>query len=578
MAERVLTIEMGYSLTKVCEIEKNGKSPKVYNSFVIPTPEGMLRDGLVENNSEFINLFLRNMTVRKIKTRKVIFSITSSKIATREAVVPYVPEKKLGEIVRANLSEYFPVDLSQYLFSHSILSLVKNEASQAQEEDDLLLDDKPKKQKDKNKGANKPSGYKLLLLAAPKQLIQSYELFAKNIGLEIDSIDYNGNSVFQAAKDECKNGVQLIVKVDERSSLLMVLDNGIISLNRTIPYGIDEAISTLQMCREMGEVRNYENALELVRKKSVVLSSFSEGASFGPDTLPFDNERKSITERLRPLVGGIVRVIDFYNANHSQTPVEKIFLTGVGADFVGLNTLLGKEAGLSVQNLTRIAGMDTSKIFKDSTGEYVACVGAAISPLSFYADHTETANKKMNRDVDTGKLAAVTLVLCVIGAIALAAYAILPYMEEVDHKKEYENTIEKLQPAYDDYQAYMLAQSDVEYVKSLESATHNRNDELNAIIDVLEKEMPKSMILNSLTADEYSVQLDISVSTKDEAAYVVNQFKNMEYFNRLGISSIDEVTSPAGEVMYNFLLELEYSPEDEETETETEAEAEEVAE
>ena len=59
MAERVLSIEVGYSLTKVCEVEAAGKAPKIFNSFVIPTPEGMVRDGAVDVNDEFVNQFLR---------------------------------------------------------------------------------------------------------------------------------------------------------------------------------------------------------------------------------------------------------------------------------------------------------------------------------------------------------------------------------------------------------------------------------------------------------------------------------------------------------------------------------------
>ena len=56
MAERVLSIEMGSSLTKVIETELGSKSPKIYNSFVVTTPEGMLKDGIVDADDEFVNM------------------------------------------------------------------------------------------------------------------------------------------------------------------------------------------------------------------------------------------------------------------------------------------------------------------------------------------------------------------------------------------------------------------------------------------------------------------------------------------------------------------------------------------
>ena len=95
MAERVLSIEVGHSLTKVCEVENAGKTPKIFNSFVIPTPDGMVRDGAVDVNDEFVNQFLRMMTVKKIKTKKAIFTVSSNKIATREAVLPYLKDKNI---------------------------------------------------------------------------------------------------------------------------------------------------------------------------------------------------------------------------------------------------------------------------------------------------------------------------------------------------------------------------------------------------------------------------------------------------------------------------------------------------
>ena len=57
MADKVLSIEVGYSITKVCEIERGSKAPKILNSFVLDTPEGMLRDGVIEQNDSFVNSF-----------------------------------------------------------------------------------------------------------------------------------------------------------------------------------------------------------------------------------------------------------------------------------------------------------------------------------------------------------------------------------------------------------------------------------------------------------------------------------------------------------------------------------------
>lgn len=594
MAERVLSVEMGYSLTKVCEIEANGKSPKIFNSFVIATPDGMLRDGAVEINDEFTNQFLRMMTVKHIKTRKAIFTIASSKIATREAVIPYVKENKITDVVRANLSDYFPIDSSQYMFSHSILSIehepvemttpeIEQKDGEAEETDNKKV--KPVKV---TKNVGKPTGYKLLLLAAPKQLIQSYDRLAKAIGLEVASIDYNGNSIYQAAKEECKDGVQLIIKVDERSSLLMVLEDGITSLNRTIPYGIDEAIATLQQCKEFGDTSQYQKALEVARRKTVILSSFDDNNS---GVVDLDNEtkeealraeKKVVTESLRPLVGGILRVIDYYNSNHSARPIDKMFVTGIGADFSGLSALLTHESGLKIKNLTHLAGIDIEKVFKEVTyGEYVTCIGASIAPLSFYGDHAE--DKKGGSkggslgNVDTTVAAIVVCGAGVLAAIIMLAVILVPYFKEKKLHDGYEKTIEELQPAYDVYLQYKTEEANADYLDKIDKTTMNRNSELISFFESLESGMPQSFCLTNLTANEESITMEATVATKAEVAVVLDKIKANESFASTDILSATLDENEAGEIMYTFTVEITYAPLFEEETTEA-APAETVAE
>ena len=44
-AQRVLSIEIGYSMTQVCEMDYQSKRPKVYGVFSMKTPEGVIQDG-----------------------------------------------------------------------------------------------------------------------------------------------------------------------------------------------------------------------------------------------------------------------------------------------------------------------------------------------------------------------------------------------------------------------------------------------------------------------------------------------------------------------------------------------------
>ena len=107
MAGKVLSIEVGYSFTKVCELDYQSKKPKIYNSFVLPTPDDILADGMLTVDEGFVAAFKEKLAEKKIKTKTAVFTISSSKIATREVKIPchrgsnsYVPRARGKPIFR----------------------------------------------------------------------------------------------------------------------------------------------------------------------------------------------------------------------------------------------------------------------------------------------------------------------------------------------------------------------------------------------------------------------------------------------------------------------------------------------
>lgn len=596
MAERVLSVEIGQVLTKVCEIERGGKAPKILNSFVFETPENMIGDAGVILNEQFVTEFKQLSAEKGMKSKKVIFTVVSSRIATREAVIPYVKENRIQDIVRANLSEYFPVNPALYLFSHSIIGVVRDAAAPAPVQgnpanqnpdvaadngaDDDTSDKKAKKVKAPKISLGKPTGYKLSLLAAPRQLINSYEKLATTLGLEVVAIDYNGNSIFQAAKEECKEGVQMIVKIDAGGSFIMVLEDGMISLNRSIPYGISDGVESLARTTEFGKFDSFVQALDFARKKTVILNSFSN--SIPDDSAAMSNshqERITVTNSLRTLVGGILRVIDYYNSNHSQRPIEKGYITGIGADFSGLSTLMSNELNMNIKNLTHLAGIDIDKVFKEVTyGEYVSLIGASIAPVNFYPDHDEGKSGKAatkSSGINSTFIAVVLFAAGVLAAVIGSIFVYMPNKAEKDKKKSYERTISDLQPSYDKYIVYMNSKTNYEYMKLIDRQTKNRNDDIVTLINTLEEKMPYTFCLNSIVGDTEKITLDATVSSKAETAFVVSELKKIDCFVSVDLSSVSYIENELGEILYGFTVDLYYAPIEYEVDEENEEDVEE---
>ena len=524
---------------------------------MLPTPSGVLADGMLTVDDDFVAAFKAKLAELKIKTKGAVFTISSSKIATREVRVPYCKENRIGDLVRSNLQDYFPIDVSQYMVAHSILE-VEGVANGTDETG-------------AKKASGTPTGYKLLLLAVPSQIINSYRLFAGALGLEVKEIDYNGNSIYQVAKEECAQGTQMIVKIDERSSLLLVIKDGAIVLNRTIPYGIDETVATLTETSAWGEVLDYEDALALATHNICILPSFQrpeinkdETAVPGADTAEVLRDKMAVTSSLMALVGGISKVVDYYNSRNTEALIEDMFITGVGADVVGISKLLSNELGLIAQGLTHVSG---EKALQEGTfGEYAACIGAAMAPVHFSSEQEEEkAGGKGKGNMDSMHIALLACAGCILIGVVLVISSLIPYFSAKNKQKEYNAIIENLEPVYEVYVQYQTLMSKAEQLKALDKETVNRNKDIVAFVESLEAKMPTSFVLNDLAATAENITMNVSVDTKEEAAAVLNELRKMEMFIYVDTTALSQVVTEVGETQYTFAVEMLYAPIVEET-------------
>lgn len=144
MAKKVISIEIGSRRIKLCEMDYKVAKPKVYKAVMLDTPQGSIEDGYIVDHQSLGNIIRRALAENAIKTKDVIFSINSTKIANREVVIPFVKDTLIQGIVESGAQDYFPVNVDEYTFTYKILEKIKN---------------------------GEEKGIKLLLLAAPDQIV-----------------------------------------------------------------------------------------------------------------------------------------------------------------------------------------------------------------------------------------------------------------------------------------------------------------------------------------------------------------------------------------------------------------------
>lgn len=118
MAKKVVVVRVGSRTTHIVHMDNAMNNPTIYGCVRIPTPEHAFVDGMISDVVEVARRIKTACQEKGIHTKDVIFTIASSKIASRETTIPVVNKTKISQLVMSQVSDLFPVDSDSYIFSY----------------------------------------------------------------------------------------------------------------------------------------------------------------------------------------------------------------------------------------------------------------------------------------------------------------------------------------------------------------------------------------------------------------------------------------------------------------------------
>ena len=543
MNNRVLSIEIGNSFTKVCEIDYKVKKPKVYKVLTVETPEGVVVDGMLQPTQEYADHLVNALGTNGIRTRKVIFTISSTRVASREVQIPNVKANKIEALVKTNANDYFPVDLTQYEIGHYLAG-----------------------------GLTEEGKLRVMALAVPKALLDSYYQLAQMCGWEVECFDYSSNSLYQILRDEKSEKVTMMIKIDENSTIVTVLSAGKVLLQRTVAYGVQDAIETM-IASGAYAVNDSMSAVERFQKKTCLNRVLHQGDKLWEENAGrWEDEdagnvevtaaRQKITASLEPLIVGVSRVIDFYDSRNSNTPIERTYVTGLGGSFSGMSKLFTNCLERKVHTLSDMDDkIGMSKAIRSTRpAAYISCLGAVLAPVGLIDKSTQKAK---GLTVVSGTnytfVSVAILVLGVILSIAMAVTSLTRYFGTVAENVALQARVEELQPAQTVYNEYLSAAAQYDKYKYLYEYTENPNENLVEFINELEQILPSSFWTNSFSSDMEGISMSVTVEGKATAARTILNIRNMESIEDVQISNITDTQNELGESAVTFSITGTYA-------------------
>lgn len=543
MNNRVLSIEIGNSFTKICEIDYKVKKPKVYKVLTVETPEGVVVDGMLQPTQEYADHLVNALGTNGIRTKRVIFTISSTRVASREVQIPNVKASKIEALVKTNANDYFPVDLTQYEIGHYLAG-----------------------------GLTEEGKLRVMALAVPKALLDSYYQLAQMCGWEVECFDYSSNSLYQILRDEKSEKVTMMIKIDENSTIVTVLSAGKVLLQRTVAYGVQDAIETM-IASGAYAVNDPMSAVERFQKKTCLNRVLHQGDKLWEENAGrWEDEdagnaevtaaRQKITSSLEPLIVGVSRVIDFYDSRNSNTPIERTYVTGLGGSFSGMSKLFTNCLERKVHTLSDMEDkIGMSKAIRSTRpAAYISCLGAVLAPVGLI-DKSQQKAKGMTVVSGTNYtfVSVAVLVLGVILSIAMAVTSLTRYFGTVAENVALQARVEELQPAQTVYNEYLSTAAQYDKYKYLYEYTENPNENLVEFINELEQILPSSFWTNSFSSDMEGISMSVTVEGKAAAARTILNIRNMESIEDVQISNITDTQNELGESAVTFSITGTYA-------------------
>ncbi len=515
-SNKVLTIDITNESITIVEVTPSvKKGTQVHNALIFETPEDAYEDGNIKDASKIASAIRTQLDSNGINNKNVIFILTSTKVVNREVLIPEVKENKVKGIVSANASEYFPVNIEDYVVSHSVLEHV-------------VADDKSKQ-------------LKLMVVAAPTAMVKGYYELGSMLGFTVQAIDYVGNSMLQLIKTQTSaNSTTMVIQLGSESTILNIVKGDTLLLQRTVPYGTNAVVT--EVMDEKGV--DATTAMTLLQNERLITVDFDDNAATGA---------------FRYLINNIGRVIDYYVAKNPDKPIEDVYLVGDGALIRGVDGLFKIQLNIQTKVMDSLYNVKfddkiDQKIFNPVY--LVAAIGAAFDPMGFQPVEVKAARVS---DTNYFKYSVIFTALCVVAVGAGFAVTTMLKNNEIQKRDSLNAQIAAIQDIDQIITQYDAAKAKYDDIMIMYDNTRTLNENFIMFVESLEDCLPKDVAVTSFKADEADVEISAVSKNYDAIAKFVIELKKIGCISDAFVTDITtELDDATGEETHEFNVTCQY--------------------
>jgi type IV pilus assembly protein PilM len=307
-------LEIGHGSLKVMQLAprpENLPANKPYHPGIIgygfaAFDTASQRDGVIiqpEIVAKAARELFEKQIIGTINTRRVAIAIPAYRIFTRSLQIPKLKQKELNEAVQLEAEQYIPAPLEELYLDYEIIK-------------------------------QKPDATELLVVAAPRVIVDSYLDLARVLGLETVLIEPTLSSLGRLFSLDSQSDVPaVIINFGSVSSDISIFDRHML-VTGTVPGGGEDFTKSIQ------------DHLKISFDEAALIKT-----RYG---LSVSKKQADIKHALEPILQQIVkeirRIIRYYDERYGTTrPIGQVITLGGGANMPGLDEYFIEALHLAVR-------------------------------------------------------------------------------------------------------------------------------------------------------------------------------------------------------------------------------------
>ncbi len=312
-----LGLDIGSYSVKLCEMGDTGDGYKLLKLGSAKLPAGAVEDGVLQDPDAVGVVVAELFKNLNIKQKKVAISMSGYSVIVKKINLAVMEDEQLAEHIQSEAEQYIPFDI-----------------------DDVYLD-----YQDLKTNSEESDYTDIMLVAAKKDVVDSYLDMLAKIGLQVVVVDVDAFALensFGINADLDQNVV--LVDIGASKMSINIIAHGASILARDVVMGSRQITEQMQSQMEV----DYDEA------ESVKIGSLPAGGDHQQiiSDIFINNCSQWILE--------IKKAIDFYISNYPDDKISHLVLSGGGSKINGFDKLLSKEVGLVAEIFNPFAGIDSN--------------------------------------------------------------------------------------------------------------------------------------------------------------------------------------------------------------------------